>query len=423
MFSNINEILLNHFSTGGGGAAYLRGIINDFSKSVNKLFLTRSDIQRVQIAEKISEQILKLSDFNDIIPLRDEVATLEINRLLTYGKQTDHTVHTLYMFLLGVWIYDNIPILRSEIDKSINSKKPIKMFIFQWIFASLLHDVGYLFFNYETVNNNKSWEVFDRMFTFSYIKENAGKLSNESNEKLIQVYDDFSEEYGNSLCHSKLTKAKNLLDQLNFMPWNGKLISGQVCGLDILRANFDKNNILSEFAYKIATIGYDDKKIEPEVDHAIASGLMLLKYTSLWYWMCKSASKKDDKLSAELNCLFRYPEEVLQKHVIPACRAVIYHNITGIQVRIDDQPLLYLAILCDELQFWDRFLSGHNYVENWKSVQHCMAEQVFAEIVHNDKYGNQLHFYLDGEKFSKIKNKIDEKLVNWENIIQLSYYS
>jgi len=63
--------------------------------------------------------------------------------------------------------------------------------------------------------------------------------------------------------------------------------------------------------------------------------------------------------------------------VVEACRAVAYHNVQlsvsgGANilscVTLEEEPILYLAIVCDELQNWDRYPAGRGGPGNLDSV-------------------------------------------------------
>lgn len=424
MDQNINTVLLNHFTTGGGTAAYLRRIIPELPVYVKNFFMTRSDIQRIQKAEELAGKILSISDFDDLIPLRDEVATLEIKRLINYEKQTDHTAHTVYLFLLGIWIYDNVPVLRESIDKKIPSSKHIKMFVFQWTFASLLHDIGYLFFNYEKKVNMDSMKIFDIMFENHFILKYGGNLTPKSASELEALYDEFTAAFKDHI-YTKHATALDLIKHLNEIPWLDSLIPGVSTGFDALRSGLDTGDELSAFAERIATTGYNPAKPSREVDHAVAGGLMLFKYTSIWYWIYENAKTKHPNLYEEFLARdFKYEVGVLTNHVIPACRALIYHN-TNMKTKYDfnNEPLLYLAVLCDELQIWDRFMSGSDFISNWRKVKHCMAEQVYTEVVCTETWENQLHFAVSEDQHTKLSKKFNERLTDWEKIIKLDKIS
>jgi len=412
---SINNVLLTHFTNGNGAAGYLRGKIPGIVNYLNNFFLTRSDIQRIQTAEILSEKILSLTDFSELIPLRSEVATLEIKRLLSYKKQTDHTAHTVYLFLLGIWVYDNNKEIQGSIDESIKSKKRLKMFIFQWTFASLLHDIGYLFYEYKQTENDDSWKLYDKMFEDENIIKSAGNISEQNKGSFQKIVDKFNE--FKSISHTETSSPIELVNQLSNIPWLSELDLKSLNGLEVMELETRVGDGLTTFSTKMATEGYDGKT--PVVDHGIASSLMLLKYSSMWYWLYKEAEKYEE-LFAELTVNFKYPIEVLKKHVIPACSAVAYHNMPNVSFELSQHPLLYLAVLCDELQVWDRFLSGQEHIDNWKDVEHCMSEQITAEIICDPVGENQIHFLTTKNQKEKITKTMNSRLVGWQRFVQLS---
>src|SRR2546423_15515860 len=105
---DVNETLLRHLATGGGAAYALRDNTNvTLTQLVAELFDARSDIRRLDKAQKVARTVLHVNDFADIMELRDIVAQQELRRLIDYAKQKDHTVHTVYLYLLGIWFFDN----------------------------------------------------------------------------------------------------------------------------------------------------------------------------------------------------------------------------------------------------------------------------------------------------------------------------
>ncbi|MEK4107024.1 hypothetical protein NST28_23270 [Paenibacillus sp. FSL R10-2791] len=414
--SNINELLLRHFESGSDAAGYLRGRIPGLTSLLSNFFASRSDIERIQKAEHLSELILSLTDFSDMIPLRSEVATLEITRMIAYKKQTDHTAHTLYLFLLGVWMYDNITKIRNEIDNKIASSKPIKLFLFQWIFASLLHDVGYLFYDLASGNNSDSWEIFDQMFSFEYLNQFTKELSEQGKLELEQTWKVFIHTYGFEE-YSNKQSAYELIVALDQIPWLTELLPGKVSGLDALEFGETIGLGLQEFAYRMAKEGYDGKT--PVVDHGIASGLMLLKYTSIWYWISNYSKLNYPNLHEELNLKFHYYDKIFTKHVLSACKAAAYHNMHNVQFSLENEPLLYLAVLCDELQIWDRFMSGSEHISNWKTVDHCVAEKIEAEIINDELNRPMLHIKTVTIHYEKLLGSLNKRVIDWEKYIKV----
>jgi hypothetical protein len=148
---DINQTLLRHIGTGGGAAYVLReqvtGNDNEFIDHIGNLFSARSDIRRIFKAQAVARPILMTHDFNDIMVLREKVAEQELRRLITYTKQRDHTAHTVYLYLLGIWFFDHASAVKNAIIKRVGGteKEACEWFLFQWMFASLLHDIGYAF--------------------------------------------------------------------------------------------------------------------------------------------------------------------------------------------------------------------------------------------------------------------------------------
>jgi len=414
--THIHTLLLNHFQHGDGAAGYLRGMIPGLYRYLKEFFATRSDIERLQHAEFLSERILSLTDFADMIPLRSTVATLEIKHLIRYKKQTDHTAHTVYLFLLGIWIYDHITGIREVIDKSIDSRKPLKLFIFQWTFASLLHDVGYLYYDFEEGDNSSSWQLFDEMLSFDYFLRFSEELSEEGKMELKQLWQEFSEQY-ELPSHAEQTSSGLLIESLDHIPWLAELLPSYRSGLETMNSRHSLGAGLHSFAYQMSSTGYDG---HPVVDHGIAGSLILLKYTSIWYWLSKHAAEKYPLLHEELNARFHYHSHTLEKHVISACRAVAYHNMSEIMFNLEEEPLLYLAVLCDELQIWDRFHSGPELIDNWKTIKHCMAENIEAELIISEIKVPMLHLMAFQPHYGKLRDNLEKRVAEWDRYVRVT---
>ncbi|MEK4510151.1 hypothetical protein [Paenibacillus sp. FSL K6-2524] len=414
---SINEVLYNHLKEGQGAAEYLRLKIPRLAEELEQFFITRSDIQRIQKAEALAERILELTDFSDLVPIRSGVATLEIKRRISYDKQTDHTAHTLYLYLLGIWVYDNIPSLRKPIDDSIQSSNPIHMFLFQWTYASLLHDIGYLFSQELEKDAGESpyASIFDNIFNLDSIKRYAGVLSEENSMKLEELWRTFEEKYKITSI-STINSKPDIIHQLDHIPWLVDLGLKTNSGLDALMETNIEEMTVRDFALFMATKGYSGNTV---VDHGVASGLMLLKYSSIWYWICNEAQQKYLSLYEELTKNYKYPLKVFIRHVIPACKATAYHNLTNTKFNLTDNPILFLAVLCDELQVWDRFLSGHKYIDNWSTVEHCMSEDVIVEKETNSNE-QLLHFTVSNYYCEKITNTLEKRVANWSNYVRIS---
>lgn len=436
MYKNINNQLQEHFAYGGGTAEYLRKEIPGFPQYLSRFFLARSDIRRLQEANKISLLILKLRDLHDTLELRQNIAALELTRQIEYEKQTDHTTHTLYLFLLGIWIYDHIIDVRQAFDVHIPVNHPqnrIKMFVFHWIYASLLHDVGYLFFE---ESNRFALDFYDEMFSSEKIIKYIGVQDDEIVTVIQKIWSDFlKKEKPWKLNMDGKISPSEILSNLNDIHWISILnqFKGEdVKGLNLLLLEKDKKKKrLIQFAKLIAENGYKGSRI-PKVDHAVAGGLMLMQYTSVWYWIYKKLEVDHQDIFKKLteNYKFSYPEDSFTKHIIPACRAVGYHNIHMLNdieseafppIKLDEEPLLYLAILCDELQIWDRWPAGKENNLMWHKDFQILAEDIIADLDVSERTNLVISLKLiDIKKCNKIIRTLNSRLVGWENFIEIN---
>lgn len=211
-----------------------------------------------------------------------------------------------------------------------------------------------------------------------------------------------------------------ILNILAYMPWIREL-GFENLGEDIFQVfntSTRSANFLKSFAYNVAKDGYDGNGIGT-VDHAVASGLFLLQYSTYWYWLVTTCKEKKDV----------FPDWAAYsidnvRFIVEACRAVAYHNITfdGQQKKFDihEDPVLYLGIFCDEICTWERFPASNNISEVWN--QHNFLESTDINLSHYpDLLGGEVQFEIINKSFdlSRIINSLDMKLKNWKKIVNI----
>lgn len=440
MLSNINDQLLDHFHYGHGAAEYLRGQIPGFVHKLRSFMRARTDIRRLQEGEKVAQLILATMYFRNIMELRSQVATYELMHMIRYKNQYDHTAHTLYLFLFGVWIYDSLPNVKQAIDNSINADihLKVKRFLFQWTYASLLHDIGYIF-DHIVVDarvhiDEEGLYLYDGMFVLAWIKKHIiGDLSPEYEVILRKLCGEFGRHYKRwNLVDEPTPKA--IIKKLSNVNWVNDFLPGHEEKKDafawLALETFDPTGeMLRREAMRIASEGYrtaGQTDLEPKVDHAVASGLMLFQYTSAWYWLYHKIRQVNYKMYDSMTQTAKYEVPFFEKHIIPACKAVIYHNLQRfgdhiIKFELAKDPLLYLAVLCDELQVWDRFYVGTNRIITWRQRVQVTAEDMMIDV---DLNGNDMvivteFFNIDKEQRVSIREKLDRRLTDWKRLIQL----
>jgi len=423
---SINEQLLHHFQHGSGAAKYLRNRIWGVLEQVERLFQVRSDLKRIAEAEKVAWSILEMMEYQEIAQLRRTLATIEAKETVVTEKKTDHATRTVYMFLLGVFLYDNVPEIKAQIDHTIESNKKEKMFLFRWTFASLLRDVGYLYDGQHYDSHGHAYDdLFKRAFALEYTHFDDVKQKDAFVKEIEWVWSEFKEKY----MQKETTAAKtpqDLLDSLSQVLWMKEVLDG-LSPSDIAEHKKEyverlrQKDALNAYAIlegdQLPALEEYAKKVESEgkVDPSLAGGLMLFQYTSIWYWLSLRVRRAGD-LNQELHAYYEYPLKVLLNDVIPACRAVAYQNIS-VPVALKTDPFLYLGILCEELQVWDRSMLPPAHECEWERVeQHCMGENVTVEV---DAEGYVFVSFEHHEVRKKVKNKLEKRLENLNQYVKI----
>lgn len=215
------------------------------------------------------------------------------------------------------------------------------------------------------------------------------------------------------------------LSDLGVPEWETKQSVSQVLSLD--RGWCD----LLAYGEQVARKGYDPAKPAPGcVDHAVASGLLLFQYTSYWYCLMCQAEKEDTSLYDKLRGKHEYKIEYLQHEVVPACQAVAYHNVQSAvagadrilkKVTLTEHPLLYLAILCDELQNWDRYPAGDELFINIEecAFKYIEGGEILLEL--NGFKSNKPIFTVTHKSANSIVNNVKKalgRIEEWEQLLE-----
>lgn len=246
-------------------------------------------------------------------------------------KHRDHYSHSVYVFVLGLAIYETNSIYRDEYKKYYgisDNKKAACHYLKHWGLASLFHDIGYPFelpfeqvCSYFEVNNSKR---SNNPFVSYNSIESFVKLDADISNKLIKLYDlDASEKFETT-------------DEVFAYQLSEKLSKTY---------GFDKKKMLSMLM---------EKPTHPDkfgffMDHAYFSATVLFK-----------------KLFCEM-------EIAITKESIDSITAILLHNslykfgVTNykdkeknIPFKVSLHPIAYMLMMCDELQCWDRTSYGRN---------------------------------------------------------------
>jgi hypothetical protein len=110
------------------------------------------------------------------------------------------------------------------------------------------------------------------------------------------------------------------------MPWIedlGLARDGQTYVFMLFNMSKRKAEDLKLFTYKVGNNGYI-KNGKGIVDHAVASGLLLLQYSTYWFWLLTNIKRAHPQAYDIMRGLFTNPNYNI---IVDACRATAYHNI------------------------------------------------------------------------------------------------
>ncbi len=297
-------------------------------------------------------------------------------------KHRDHYSHSVYVFTLGLAIYETNSTYRRKFKEFYGmnpdggkqqEKEAANLFLEFWGLTSLFHDIGYPFeLPFEQV-----------MSYFEVAKQERGKGS------LFIAYHDTD----------VLTKLGDAAKK-QFLELYGKDFGNitEVLAYDIAEKLGKKYEITEEGMLDVLS----RKPTQPNdfgyfMDHAFFSSCRLYHEMEESIGISKITKMHVDALSAIMlhNSLFKfsisfYKAKDKSKRKSP--------------LSMEDHPLAYMLMLCDELQCWDRTAYGRNS----RTELHPMA-------VDFDFGGNAIHacYYYDSAEQEKI-NEFRKTYKAWE---------
>ncbi len=230
------------------------------------------------------------------------------------SKHRDHYSHSVYVFLIGLAIFENLKVLRSEIGKfyKLNHKNDAIFFLKYWGITALFHDIGY---------------------PFQLAHEQIKNYCTEIWKNEPQLYVSFG----------------NLNSFLNLDLEDQGLLEKE------FGRTFDNiNNLLAYGLYLHE--GYEESKVGPLLYQRIVEQPNFIDHG---YFSAVTLAKKMLKTNHKLN---RIDLDVLtaillhnnfNKYDYKAIAKEECHSIS-----LQENPLAFLLILCDELQIWDRLAYG-----------------------------------------------------------------
>jgi hypothetical protein len=451
MRSGINEILFDWLLNHQDGKLVQSEFNNQyiptgaFLAATNTFLSASTDASRLVAAEKCAWFPLMRNDLSEMAKVRNEVRTLELSRRIEYPKQTDHSAHSMYVYLLGLYLISTSSTLKNHNSQLYCSSNTFTFdsFLFPWVYNSLLHDIGYAFSGPPFVVPS-SCNTLERLFH----EEMLRILLEPTNTQLKPDYDIFISFLISELHNSNYpfpeyvsqSHAQQTIDSLGKLPWGLEIgIPNDAFEAFAKYGNLPSKLIqhLESFAYSVADSGYDGKS-SGSIDHAITSALFLLQWSTYYYWLAERTKAKRGTPWLE-NYFMRYPQDRskepwqfsynpsnLTMEIIPSLCSVAFHNVLpGIPVAssilpfdFNVQPLVYISVLADELQKWDRFPAGSEWLENLDSFAELSPTSEEFSLAQSSS-GPIISLPKHIQARDKIINTLDLRLKDWRQFITI----
>lgn len=332
-----------------------------------------------------------VGNYKDSKKMIEMLAEFESNASSLLMKHRDHYSHSVYVFVLGLAIYQSIPVFREcykEFYHLEDEKKSAHHYLKHWGMASLFHDIGYPFeLPFEQVKSYFGNSIEDVMF-----------ISYKGLEKYTDTKCD-----KNKLRKFVEADAAYLADEKNGMI---RILAHNLAQkLEAEYGDFeDFQNFVKKHDENGRTVSYEDylveeilerKPGEPEyfggfIDHAFFSTVILMSKL-MEMWDEEINTDITDVLTAILlhNSMYKFSVTKLKKNGQE--NPYNEHHHFGMKTH----PLAYMLMLCDELQCWDRT----SYGQNSRQEYHPM----WCELEFQDNIINA-HYYYDVEFSDEKKN-------------------
>lgn len=268
-----------------------------------------------------------IGDYNKTRRMIELLSEYEVNGSELLLKHRDHYSHSVYVFVLGLAIYETNEKFRAEYNKFYNITEEHEAachFLKYWGLTSLFHDIGYPFeLPFEQVESYFEDENKKRKecpFVAYNTLEKLISIDKDTEKKVQMIYPDVAFTTTNEIFAYDLAKKMGSVYRFS---------------------TETMNSCLSQKATNPDKFGFF-------MDHAFFSATLLFK-----------------KLFVEMNC-------ELKKEHLDALTAILMHNslykfnITNykseenIPFKAKLHPLAFVLMLCDELQCWDRVAYGKN---------------------------------------------------------------
>lgn len=444
-------------------------VASEGRKHLPRFLSANMDELRLYHAEKYADALLRVTDHNDAVYFRKGVLRREMSRDMDFDRQRDHAAHTLHNYLLGWYLACHSDTLyghlrhhfevRFETDQGYDEGLFFRDFLSVWSFASLLHDVGYLFegglqsLDASAVSARAGRgaeyvrEFFDCIFweqldlgpadLREWIAREVGVFSPVIESGSLGRISDSLRGLGD--LRQLWAKAAEGLPGLSESPPVGDAFAVWEASYRHFKQDnmADRLKDLEAAHTSMLREGLPGLGIRV-LDHGVAGGMLLLLHSTLYYRLHFGLTPPDDgdpfgkeayaRMEPRLTGVAGYDPDRWWRSVTWGTAAVAFHNVAQSKVWagfedenpkrdrrlvVEEDSLTYLGVLVDILQEWDRYTTNRNSVFTGKLP-------VSSEDVRVWVSGGLVHFdYGDAERADDVRKGLGKALVGWEQLVAI----
>jgi hypothetical protein len=460
----------------GDSTYYVLGTLS--TEHIKKFLFATMDEVRLRYAASCTKSILKSSDIEDADHFRQGLLRREVTKDIAYNKQRDHSAHTLYNYLMGWYIAKNCPLIENKIKEQFKKRNWDEAgiyFINVWPFASLLHDVGYLFegglnplsTDIQSKQVNIGAEVANDYFSHRFWIE-SGADSIYDRERLRVIADVREPDFSNHSLAGVADTLRSLgnLEHLRVAVRNERTIKGVEVpsendyiniknglpgdAFDLWQRHYEYFGF-SSMAERIRSMRLIFESLIRDglgntglrvLDHGVCSGLLLLLYSTFYFRMYFGLgdTPPSDENDRAIWTRFRnaslvnppppfvegdYDSLWWWTGIVWGTAATALHNIQQLRdmgpqyghiekLTLDEDALVYMGILVDCIQEWDR------YTVSRESVIAGLLPLQGADVKLSSE-GGKIHIdYGDSDRAKKVEKALSGSLSDeWKEIIDI----
>lgn len=434
-----------------------------------ELFLNATlDEVRLRRSDELAAHVLEINRAADTLHFRRGVTRRELGKSVHFPKQRDHSAHTINNYLLGWVVYVNNADFQAAFAQAVSARSwgddvrftPRRAFKSTWLYASLLHDIGYIFEGSLTSESNEhqfeharlgATLVDEYLHSYQWLNDD---LYSVSVRRAVETYHE-KRFGGSSLGYvNPISRAETLLRLAQILSDTGPLHAisttlGRELPEDIFNLwiehyrafGAEKMTGWIERARKVYisfVVGGLPGAGVRVVDHGIASGLIhqlaFSSYYEIWNTL-KTASTDSNatrllrtvatKITEKMPDAFSsFDTNAFWSWNTWAAAATAVHNVMqqvpgsifgGDKLALSDDPLAFLGILVDILQEWDRYTVRREGA--FAGALPVQGTEVFIDL--ESGRGRLIVRFENKKAHDDVKRGLDSCLQGWEALVDL----